>query len=46
VVLETGVHQLAALGLYQSAGYVRTPCFGAYAASPSSLCFEKKLGID
>lgn len=41
VVLETGDRQHAALGLYRSAGYVRRPCFGAYAASPSSICFER-----
>jgi putative acetyltransferase len=42
-VLETGDKALAALGLYQSAGYSRIPCFGAYAASPTSICFEKRL---
>jgi putative acetyltransferase len=44
VVLETGDQQHAALGLYQSAGFVRRPCFGAYAASPSSVCLQKRLG--
>jgi len=43
VVLETGTKARAALGLYESAGYARIPCFGAYAASPTSVCFEKKL---
>ncbi len=43
VVLETGDKALAALGLYESAGYARLPCFGAYAASPTSICFEKRL---
>jgi putative acetyltransferase len=43
VVLETGDKAHAALGLYQSAGYSRIPCFGAYAASPTSVCFEKRL---
>jgi putative acetyltransferase len=44
VVLETGDRQIAALGLYESSGYVRIPCFGAYAASPSSVCLRKRLG--
>ena len=44
VVLETGDKALAALGLYESAGFARIPCFGAYAASPTSVCFEKRLG--
>jgi len=46
VVLETGDKALAALGLYESAGYARIPCFGAYAASPTSICFEKSLSED
>ena len=44
IVLETGDKALAALGLYESAGYTRIPCFGAYAASPTSICFGKHLG--
>ncbi|HEV3389308.1 MAG TPA: GNAT family N-acetyltransferase [Solirubrobacteraceae bacterium] len=43
LVLETGDKALAALGLYESAGYARLPCFGAYAASPTSICLEKRL---
>jgi putative acetyltransferase len=43
VVLETGDKQFAALGLYESAGYRRIPCFGAYAASVTSVCLEKRL---
>jgi putative acetyltransferase len=44
IVLETGIYQPAAIGLYESAGYARIPCFGAYAASPTSVCYEKRLG--
>ncbi len=44
-VLETGDKAIAALGLYESAGYARIPCFGAYAASPTSICFEKRLAV-
>lgn len=43
VVLETGVRQEAALGLYPSAGYERIPPFGPYVASPASVCFAKDL---
>jgi putative acetyltransferase len=43
IVLETGIYQPAAIGLYESAGYARIPCFGAYAASPTSVCYEKRL---
>jgi putative acetyltransferase len=43
VLLETGDRQAEALGLYRSAGYSPVPCFGGYASSPSSLCFEKRL---
>jgi putative acetyltransferase len=43
VVLETGDKAHAALGLYESAGFTRIPCFGAYAASPTSVCFEKRF---
>ena len=45
IVLETGVYQPAAIGLYESAGYARIPCFGAYAASPTSICFEKRVAV-
>lgn len=41
--LETGDLQPEALGLYQSAGYVRIPPFGEYIGSSLSLCFEKHL---
>jgi GNAT superfamily N-acetyltransferase len=44
VVLETGDKAFAALALYESSGYRRIPCFGAYASSPTSVCFEKALG--
>ncbi len=42
-VLETGERQGAAIGLYRALGYQPIPCFGAYAASRSSLCLEKRL---
>ncbi|HEY1292759.1 MAG TPA: GNAT family N-acetyltransferase [Chloroflexota bacterium] len=41
--LETGIHQHAAIRLYEQAGFVRTPPFGDYTDDPVSLCYEKRL---
>ncbi|MEE2566802.1 GNAT family N-acetyltransferase [Hyphobacterium marinum] len=42
--LETGDQQLAAIGLYESAGYRRCPAFGDYPAdSPHNFCYEIRL---
>lgn len=46
--LETGVHQHAALRLYERAGYVRCAAFGEYRSMPpeavaTSLFYEKPL---
>ena len=43
LVLETGVYQQAAISLYRSAGFKQIDCCGEYAASPTSVCFEKIL---
>ena len=43
LVLETGVHQAAALTLYRRAGFTQIGCWGEYASSPTSICFEKIL---
>jgi putative acetyltransferase len=43
VVLETGVHQVAAISLYRRAGFEQVDCWGEYASSPTSICFAKKL---
>ncbi|MFL5911941.1 MAG: GNAT family N-acetyltransferase [Gaiellaceae bacterium] len=43
VVLETGDRQPEALGLYESSGYVRIPCYPPYDSRALSLCFEKRL---
>jgi putative acetyltransferase len=43
IVLETGVQQEAALGLYESAGYAPIPCYGPYAGQAISRCYEKRL---
>ena len=41
--LETGVHQTAAIRLYERVGFQRIPPFGAYTDDPLSLFFEKAL---
>lgn len=42
-VLETGIHQDEAIGLYRRAGYAQVDCWGEYAASPTSVCYEKRI---
>lgn len=41
--LETGIHQLAAIALYERFGFGRIPPFGAYREDPNSVYFEKRL---
>lgn len=43
LVLETGVRQLGALGLYRRAGFVEIPPFGEYRGSPLNRCLGKDL---
>ena len=43
VILETGNRQLAAIRLYERAGYERVPCYGRYVTDPRSICFGKAL---
>ncbi len=43
VWLETGFKQPEAVGLYDTSGYARIPCFGAHTDDPDSVCFEKRL---
>jgi GNAT superfamily N-acetyltransferase len=43
LVLETGVHQEAAIALYRRAGFKPVDCWGEYATAPTSVCFEKHL---
>lgn len=45
LVLETGVHQQAAISLYRRAGFLQVDCWGEYASSPTSICFEKDLTL-
>jgi len=41
--LETGIHQIEAIGLYERMGFRRIPPFGDYQEDPLSLYFEKRL---
>lgn len=41
--LETGIHQRAAIRLYESEGFVTIPPFGAYREDRLSLFYEKRL---
>jgi ribosomal protein S18 acetylase RimI-like enzyme len=42
--LETSIHQVAAIKLYERAGFQRIPPFGDYREDPLSLCYEKRIG--
>jgi GNAT superfamily N-acetyltransferase len=41
--LETGIHQVAAIALYEAAGYKPIPPFGEYFEDPLSRFYEKVL---
>jgi len=41
--LETGIHQHAAIGLYEQVGFRRIPPFGSYRDDPVSRCYEKRI---
>jgi putative acetyltransferase len=41
--LETGIHQRAAIGLYERMGFYRIAPFGPYTDDPLSLFYEKRL---
>jgi putative acetyltransferase len=41
--LETGIHQKAAIHLYEQMGFERIPPFGEYFEDPNSLCYEKRM---
>jgi len=42
-VLETGIKQNEAIGLYNCLGYRVVPNFGEYAGNSNSICMKKKL---
>jgi len=41
--LETGIHQAAAISLYERMGFQRIPPFGEYVEDPLSLFYEKRI---
>ena len=41
--LETGIHQHAAIGLYERAGFQPIPPFGEYKEDPLSRFYEKRI---
>ena len=43
LMLETGIHQAEALGLYERSGYVRRGPYGDYPNDPLSVFMEKKI---
>jgi GNAT superfamily N-acetyltransferase len=43
IILETGLQQPEAMGLYQSSGYGAIPGFGHYRESPLNRCYAKEL---
>lgn len=43
LILETGVRQPEAIGLYRSAGYRRIPAYGPYVGEPTSVCYARWL---
>jgi len=44
-VLETGIRQPEAIGLYASSGYIEIPRFGLYRYDPGSRYFGKLLPV-
>lgn len=43
LVLETGIHQHAAIALYTRAGFEQVDCWGEYLTSATSVCYAKEL---
>ena len=41
--LETGIHQHAAIALYEQMGFQQIPPFGDYKFDPLSRCYEKQI---
>lgn len=41
--LETGIHQIEAIGLYERWGFRRIPPFPPYREDPLSICMEKRI---
>ena len=45
IVLETGLKQPEAIGLYEKNDYKRIDCYGRYADNTESICFQKNLWV-
>ncbi len=43
MLLETGIHQHAAIALYESCGFRHIPPFGPYVGNAYSVCFQKDV---
>jgi GNAT superfamily N-acetyltransferase len=43
LVLETGIYQAEAIGLYRRMGFDPVRCWGEYADALTSVCFEKDI---
>jgi putative acetyltransferase len=43
LVLETGIYQAEAIGLYRRVGFNPVKCWGEYDGVLASVCFEKKI---
>jgi putative acetyltransferase len=43
LVLETGIYQEEAIGLYLRAGFKQVDCWGEYATAATSVCYQKAL---
>jgi putative acetyltransferase len=43
IILETGIHQTEAIGLYEKYGFARMDCYEPYEDSAHSLCYEKSV---
>jgi putative acetyltransferase len=44
--LETGIHQQAAIRLYERGGFQRIPPFGEYKEDPLSRFYEKRIDME
>jgi putative acetyltransferase len=43
MILETGIHQTEAIGLYEKYGFARIDCYEPYVDSAHSLCYGKAV---
>src|SRR5262249_20229100 len=43
--LETGIHQIESIALYEHYGFTRIPPFGKYWDDPVSRCYELRLSL-